>query len=125
MTPIRLLTAAAVSALLAGPAFAGPDPAQPPHQMAPEMTRPAPLADPVAAPAADEAATPASTIVADPSAGPVVQLDSPTSPTEAWRLKAGDPSVVSNAPVPDTAENRALYGGPMSNGGRRTRPAGN
>lgn len=32
---------------------------------------------------------------------------------------------VANAPVPDTVENRERYGGPMSNGGRRTAPAGN
>jgi hypothetical protein len=32
---------------------------------------------------------------------------------------------VANAPVRDTPENRAAYGGPMSNGGRRSAPAGN
>lgn len=32
---------------------------------------------------------------------------------------------VTNNPVPDTAQNRARYGGPMSNGGRMTTPAGN
>jgi UrcA family protein len=32
---------------------------------------------------------------------------------------------VANQPVRDTPENRAAYGGPMSNGGRRTTPAGN
>jgi UrcA family protein len=32
---------------------------------------------------------------------------------------------VTNAPVRDTPENRALYGGPMSQGGQRTAPAGN
>jgi len=32
---------------------------------------------------------------------------------------------VANQPVRDTPENRAAYGGPMSNGGRRTAPAGN
>jgi UrcA family protein len=32
---------------------------------------------------------------------------------------------VTNAPVPDTQANRARYGGPQSNGGRRTAPAGN
>jgi hypothetical protein len=41
------------------------------------------------------------------------------------KLKAGDPDVVSNGPVPDTRENRAKYGRPMSNAGRRTAPAGN
>ena len=39
--------------------------------------------------------------------------------------KAGDPNVITNGPVPDTKENRAKYGQPMSNAGRQTAPAGN
>lgn len=35
------------------------------------------------------------------------------------------PAVVTNGPVPDTAENRALYGQPLSRAGRRTAPRGN
>jgi hypothetical protein len=50
---------------------------------------------------------------------------SPTAPDAAFKLKAGDPTVISNNPVPDTPQNRKLYGGPMSNAGRHTRPAGN
>jgi len=33
--------------------------------------------------------------------------------------------VVTNGPVPDTAENRSRYGAPMSRAGKRTAPAGN
>ncbi|MBX7249759.1 MAG: hypothetical protein K1X35_12040 [Caulobacteraceae bacterium] len=33
--------------------------------------------------------------------------------------------LVTNGPVPDTPENRARFGGPDSNGGRHTTPAGN
>ena len=33
--------------------------------------------------------------------------------------------LVTNGPVPDTLENRAKYGAPMSNAGKRTAPAGN
>lgn len=40
------------------------------------------------------------------------------------KLKAGDPNVISNGPVPDTRENRAKYGRPMSHAGRLTRPTG-
>lgn len=40
------------------------------------------------------------------------------------KLKAGDPSVVSNPPVPDTPENRARFGRPMSHAGRATTPNG-
>ena len=34
-------------------------------------------------------------------------------------------SVVTNGPVADTPENRAKYGAPMSNAGKRTAPSGN
>jgi len=34
-------------------------------------------------------------------------------------------SIVTNGPVPDTPENRARYGGPMSRAGQRTGPRGN
>jgi hypothetical protein len=46
-------------------------------------------------------------------------------PAQASALAAGDNRMVTNGPVPDTRANRARYGGPMSNAGRRTRPAGN
>lgn len=41
------------------------------------------------------------------------------------QAKAGDPNVITNGPIPDTPQNRAKYGQPMSNAGRRTAPAGN
>jgi hypothetical protein len=34
-------------------------------------------------------------------------------------------TLVTNGPVPDTAQNRAKYGGPMSHAGKRTAAAGN
>jgi hypothetical protein len=34
-------------------------------------------------------------------------------------------TTLTNGPVPDTAENRAKYGGPMSHAGKRTAPKGN
>ena len=115
MSLTRLLTAAAVSAVLAGAAHAQNPAPTPPAEPMPAMT----------APSVDEAASPASTMTVDPNAPAVILQSSPTPPEEAWRLKAGDPSVVTNGPVPDTAENRAKYGQPMSNGGKRTRPIGN
>ena len=33
--------------------------------------------------------------------------------------------IVTNGPVPDTPQNRAQYGGPMSHAGKMTKPAGN
>ena len=34
-------------------------------------------------------------------------------------------TTTTNGPVPDTAENRAKYGGPMSHAGKRSAPKGN
>jgi hypothetical protein len=44
---------------------------------------------------------------------------------QAAALAAGDNHLLTNGPVPDTPANRAKYGGPMSNAGKRTAPAGN
>lgn len=121
----RLLTAAAIAALFAAPAIAGPDPTQPVEPMNPPADARAPDTQLMTTPSVEDAAAPASATAVDPSAPAVVLGNSPTPPDQAWRLKAGDPSVVSNGPVPDTAENRARYGQPMSVTGRRTRPVGN
>jgi len=76
--------------------------------------------------AADPVATPSA--MAAPAAGVnssgVVPVSS-KSPDEQAALKAGDPDVVSNPPVADTKANRAKYGAPMSNAGKRTTPKGN
>jgi hypothetical protein len=40
------------------------------------------------------------------------------------KLKAGDPNVVSNAPVPDTHDNRVKFGRPMSTAGRKSAATG-
>jgi hypothetical protein len=50
---------------------------------------------------------------------------SPTPVASAYTLKAGDPNVISNPPIPDTPANRAQFGKPMSNAGRHTAAAGN
>ena len=76
--------------------------------------------------AADSAASPSA--MAAPAAGVsasgVVPVSS-ESPDAQASLKAGDPNVVSNGPVADTTANRAKYGAPMSNAGKRTTPKGN
>ncbi|MFZ5670109.1 MAG: hypothetical protein ACOY4K_11490 [Pseudomonadota bacterium] len=115
----KFLPAAALAAALATPAVAGPQPYAKPT---PPVDAP-PAAQPP--PTAEEAGTPAAATAVDPSAPAVILQDSPTPPEDAWRLKAGDPNVISNAPVPDTVENRMRFGGPISEGGRRTVPAGN
>lgn len=76
--------------------------------------------------AADPAASPSA--MAAPAVGVnasgVVPVSS-KAPDEQATLKAGDANVVSNPPVADTPENRAKYGKPMSNAGKRTAPKGN
>lgn len=49
----------------------------------------------------------------------------PMAPGQAGALAAGDNTLVTNGPVPDTAANRAKYGGPNSRAGRHTKPIGN
>lgn len=76
--------------------------------------------------AADPAASPSA--MAAPAAGVSASGVVPSlsqSPDAQASLKAGDPNVVSNGPVADTPENRAKYGKPMSNAGKRTAPKGN
>ena len=72
-----------------------------------------------AAPSTNQAGAPPTTTY------PGGVTSSPTPADQAYTLKAGDPNVITNGPVPDTPENRKLYGGPMSNGGRHTAPKGN
>ena len=78
--------------------------------------------------AADPAATPMPAATAAPDAGVntsgTVAVSS-RSPEEQATLKAGDANVVSNPPVADTVANRAKYGKPDSNAGKRTTPKGN
>lgn len=86
-----------------------------PAPMTPTDMASAPAATPAMAPAAPEAGVPASGVV------PVSSM----APAEQASLKAGDPNVVSNEPVADTKANRAKYGMPDSNAGKRTVPKGN
>jgi len=92
-------------------------------------TTPNPAADTGGAPSAAESGVPASVAFPDPNAplgspqNPAPQ-SSPTPPDQASGLTAGDATVVSNGPVPDTRANRARYGEPMSQSGRLTQPAG-
>lgn len=80
------------------PAYAYVAPAPAPAYVAPAVP-----------PASDEPAADA------PAAGSYGQAASATITTRT----------VTNGPVPDTPANRAKFGGPMSNAGRQTKPAGN
>lgn len=134
MTTQRLLTAVAAIALMAGAAqaqtAAGAAPApQAPAAATPSATDQA-LSSAAPTTATDMAADPAASpsAMSAPAAGVdasgVVPISS-QSPEAQALLQAGDPNVVSNAPVADTTANRVKYGAPMSNAGKRTTPKGN
>jgi hypothetical protein len=125
-TVLLFATAALASAFLAaGPGMAQTDPNASSAMTGAPVNPPAP-----GAPAVTSAATPASAVAQDPSAplgsaaNPIPQ-SSPTPTNQASALVAGDSTVVSNGPVPDTKANRAKYGQPLSATGRATKPAGN
>ena len=59
------------------------------------------------------------------SATPVAPSASTYASDVATNEPMPAPTVVTNGPVPDTAENRALYGQPLSRAGKRTAPRGN
>jgi hypothetical protein len=113
MSSFNLLGAAAAVALLAAPALAiaGPD----------DSTNNQPVAS---APATNDAATPSAQSSSANTSGTVL-TGSEVTPAQAQALENGDNKLVSNGPVPDTPANRAKYGKPMSNAGKRTAPAGN
>jgi hypothetical protein len=137
---VRFATAAAAVALMSGAAMAQstapsstssmPETGAPvnpdPTAAAPaDQTMPADPSATTSMPADPTAATtmPAATGTATDTAGRV--MTSSSSPESQATLKAGDANVVSNPPVADTAENRKLYGKPLSNAGRRTAARGN
>jgi uncharacterized surface protein with fasciclin (FAS1) repeats len=110
------------------------------EQVAPTMpSDPAtPSAQTTMTPSTTAAPTSATDMAADPAASPSAMAApaagvntsgavpvSSQSPDAQASLKAGDANVVSNPPVADTPENRAKYGKPMSNAGKRTAPRGN
>lgn len=107
MTPLKPVLIAGALAL-AMPAFAQTQ--APPSQMPDQTSAPPPAAPSAAAAGVN-------------TSGPVPADQLP--PGQATALAAGDNQVVTNGPVPDTAANRAKYGRPMSNAGRRTKPIGN
>jgi hypothetical protein len=115
----RLFAVAAATALMSGAALAQTlmpvDPSQNPPP-------PASISDPSMM-TPDPATTPSASTLGTDTAG-VVPMSS-QSPEVQATLKAGDPNVVSNAPIADTPENRAKYGKPMSNAGKRSAAKGN
>ncbi|MFI4974541.1 MAG: hypothetical protein ACHP84_08385 [Caulobacterales bacterium] len=110
MTLLRYALAASVAACLAGGvAVAQTAPASPP-------------ASSISPAAPTDQATPAPTEKATP-ATPATSAGVNTSVTVD--ANGNRHLLISNAPVPDTPQNRAKYGAPLSNAGRHTPAAGN
>ena len=111
-----LFTAAAAASLLATAAYA--QQTSPPHVDMPLGAQNA-QAQPSSAQAGDSANTAVNPAPADTSisADAAATADVVTLPTRV--------ELVTNGPVPDTPQNRAMYGQPMSNAGKKTAPAGN
>ena len=63
----------------------------------------------------------------DSSANPSPPAQDAQAPAASSQPPSDGPVVqhVTNGPVPDTPDNRARYGAPMSNGGQTTAPSGN
>jgi hypothetical protein len=100
--------------MVAGLAIAGGAAAQSADQSSQATVAQAAPAAPLPPAAADAAGNPAG--------------NTPTVPDQAQAPASGATAVattITNGPVPDTAENRAKYGGPMSHTGKKTKPAGN
>ena len=119
-----LLTAAAVSGLLAGAAVAQ-DKGAMDHSMPMDSSKPMDSSMPM-----DSSRPMDSSMPADSS----MPMDKPMSQDSNVVASSTMPvgpnatltsAMVSNGPIPDTAENRALYGGPQSNAGKRTAAKGN
>lgn len=102
-------TAGLFAVALSGAAFAQSASGAMPNSENAGAPAPAPAGQAMAP--ADQSAVPATasvTTTTDPSTGASVTN-----------------STLSNGPVPDTPENRAKYGSPMSHAGKHTKPAGN
>ena len=109
MKAIHLLAAAATLALSASAVAAQDTSMQPSGQY---------VAPP---PSAGSAAINTSAVATDPSLLPATSSQVTTQADGATLIN----NVVTNGPVPDTRANRARYGRPLSNAGKRTAPVGN
>lgn len=107
---MRIAAAVTLVALLAGSAKAQPPADNSQHQPMPVTT--------------DAAALPASASVATSVPGDVTAPASSSVTYEAGSTTLTN-TTVTNGPVADTPENRAKYGQPMSQAGKRTAAKGN
>lgn len=125
-----LLTAAAASALLTGAAFAQEAPtatsknaAPPSSQAGVDQTDTDTSASAPGAVNPPATATPEATTSTDTTT--TADGTTATSATSMGANASVTTTTLTNGPVPDTAENRAKYGQPLSHAGKRTAAKGN
>ncbi len=108
----KLMPATALGALFAAGLFVAPTLAQATNEQAPvsQTSQKDGVGAASANPYGNTSVNPSAAAPSAPASGQPASFTSTT---------------VSNGPVPDTPENRAKYGAPMSNAGKRTAPSGN
>ena len=106
-----ILTAAAVSALSIGAAHAQSADKSEPAMVSGSVTESAPPTTSTTTVTSDGATTSTTTTA--------------TAATSSGQNASVTTTLMTNGPVPDTPENRAKYGQPMSNAGKRTAAKGN
>lgn len=113
-----VFAASAAACLVAGVAAAQP---------APDAQSPAPDALPPASQSQTTPAAPTATAASDAASQASAATTEPSSANVTVTVDASGVRhiLVSSPPVPDTPDNRARYGGPMSHGGQHTQAAGN
>lgn len=118
MTSATILGAAAAVAIFAVPALAFGQAQTPMSGPGVDTTPPmsAPNTGMATTPSAGASGMNTSGTMVDPSQAPAGQVQA---------LQQGDNTMVTNGPVPDTRANRAKFGRPLSNAGKKTAPAGN
>jgi len=133
---LTTLTLASAVALLGGTALAQPQPAAPtPGSVTGDWNGAHAPADDkqykskVTVPTAELPSSVASTTTAEPTVSATSTTEPPAATTSGADVSANAASftnlTVTNGPVPDTRENRAKYGQPLSNAGKRTAARGN
>jgi len=127
-----MIASATTAALLAGAALAQNDTAvNPPSSnklppgAATSSARPSGQAGAAdsTAPAAGPAQSPSG--ASSPSSDAATVAPAAGAPTQRAPSAGAGTELLTNGPIPDTKENRAKYGQPLSNAGRATKAAGN
>ena len=117
-----ILTAVAATALMSGAAYAqATDQPAPPTTASTPSATPAPTADPTL-PAGQTTTT---TTTTPPAADTGAAASTSASTTDSATGATVVVTTLTNGPIPDTPENRAKYGAPMSRAGKHSPAKGN